>query len=116
MNKGDFGEEERLLNIINVKDISVKIYYSSLNNKSLCKKFYHLDQYKKMCMYVVRLGTYVGGICGMSNRINDTNVGHIKNLFLKYYQNNHHGGILCQGNVLHDSLHKTILTKNEISK
>jgi hypothetical protein len=31
MNKGDFGTE-RVMNIINLKDISLKIYDGSLNN------------------------------------------------------------------------------------
>ncbi|XP_031209900.1 zinc finger protein 479-like [Mastomys coucha] len=84
----------------------------------LCDKFYHLDQHKKVSMYVVKLGIYhVGGTRGNSNRINDTNIGYIKNPFLKYCQNNQHGGILYQDNIiLYDSLHETFLRKNEINK
>ncbi|EDL12754.1 mCG67691 [Mus musculus] len=84
----------------------------------LCDKFYHVGQHKKMSMYAVKLGTYhVEGSCGNSNRVNDSNMGYIKNPFLKYCQNNQHGEILYQGDViLYDSHHETILSKNEISK
>nr|AAI37975.1 1700012C15Rik protein [Mus musculus] len=81
-------------------------------------KFYHLDQHKKVSTYAVKLGIYhMGSSCGNSNRVNDNNIGYIKNPFLKYYQNNQLGGILYQGNnILYDSHHETILSKNVISK
>lgn len=59
----------------------------------------------------------MGGTSGNSNRLNDMIIGCIKNHFLKYYQNDQHGGILYQENIiLYDSLNETILSKNEISK
>ncbi|XP_031209897.1 zinc finger protein 83-like [Mastomys coucha] len=84
----------------------------------LCDKFYHLDKPKEMSMYALKLGPYhMGDNCGNPNRINDTNLGYIKNPVLKNYQNSQRGGISYQGNIiLYDSHHETILSKNEICK
>ncbi|XP_076792469.1 LOW QUALITY PROTEIN: uncharacterized protein LOC117710275 [Arvicanthis niloticus] len=80
----------------------------------LIDKFCYLDQHKKMPMYAVKLGTYhVGGPCGNSNRLTNTNIVCIKSPLLKYYQNSQHGGILYQCNIiLHDCLHESFPGKN----
>nr|XP_034360914.1 zinc finger protein 480-like [Arvicanthis niloticus] len=81
-------------------------------------KFCYLDQHKKMPMYAVKLGTYhVGGPCGNSNRLTNTNIVCIKGPLLKYYQNSQHGGILYQCNIiLYDFLHESFPGKNGMSK
>ncbi|XP_076792468.1 uncharacterized protein LOC117710276 isoform X2 [Arvicanthis niloticus] len=83
----------------------------------LIVKFYHLDQHKKMSVYAVKIGTYhVGGPCRNSNRLTNTNICCVMSPFLKYYQNNQHGGILYQCNIiLHDCIHESFPGKTGIS-
>nr|XP_034368768.1 zinc finger protein 813-like [Arvicanthis niloticus] len=82
---------------------------------NLCDEFYNLDPCKKMTMYAMKLGSYhERDASANANRLYDINIGY-QNPLRKYYLNILHRGILYKGNILHDSLHKRITSKNKIS-
>uniref|UniRef100_UPI00402BD8A2 uncharacterized protein LOC117716052 n=1 Tax=Arvicanthis niloticus TaxID=61156 RepID=UPI00402BD8A2 len=82
---------------------------------NLCDEFYNLDQCKKMTMYAMKLGSYhERDASANANRLYDINIVY-QNPLRKYYLNILHRGILYKGNILHDSLHKRITSKNKIS-